>query len=291
MPGYNAYDQGAGYLNALNALNLLKIDPSYGDIAPPLPPTGTLMDISNIPIDGSGTYQTTISNLAPGHKIEYVFKAKPTTNHIKVTLSNVNVGIDPFGLNSFEFYIQSAIRTGYGYYIDSANVWGDGWFSVTDGTTRWKGAIAGVFWDEYARYSKIQAGFVRVVVENDWTSYDDASADIEIQVTETPLPTPDLTISGTIANHQTIGWIPIPIKGKPSQVTLLLWWDNDWAVYPTTDLDMIVYWDGGVNTNGALGNVPERTKLEDPTFIYVLIDGYYVPTGYDNFSLQVFYGK
>lgn len=289
LPGYNSYDQGAGYLNAANALAVLQADTSYGDVAPPLPPTGTLIDISNIPIVGSGTYKTTISGLAPGHKMEYIFKAKPTTNSIRVTLSNVNVGVDPLAMNSFEVYIGSAIRTTYAYYIDSANVWGDGWFLVTDGTTQWKGAIAGVFWDDYTRLSKIQHGFIKVVIENDWTSYDDASADITIKVTEKPLPTPDLSMSGSIADGQSIGWIVVPVPAMTTEVTLLLWWDNDWTVYPTSDLDLIVYWDEGYNTDGAHMNSPERTKMENPTFIYVLIDGYYIPTGTENFSLQVFY--
>ena len=292
LPGYNQYDQGAGYLNAANALAVLQADASYGDVAPPLPPTGTLMDISNIPIDGSGIYTTTITGLAPGLKKEYIFKAKPTTNSIKVTLSNVNVGaMNPLGANSFEVYIQSAIRTTYAYYIDSANVWGNGWFLVTDGTTNWKGAITGVFWDDYTRLSKIQPGFVKVVIENDWTSYDNASANVEIKVTEKPLPTPDLTISGTIANGQAIGWIAIPIKGKPATAELYLWWNNDWTKYPTSDIDMYVYWDDGYNLDGATLNSPERVKLGNPTFIYVLIYGYAIYTGTDNFSLRVYFSK
>lgn len=291
LPGYNQYDQGAGFLNAANALTFLQADTSYGDMALPLPPTGSLMDISNIPIEGSGTFTATVS-LAPGHKVEYIFKAKPTTNSIRVTLSGVNLGAaNPLGLNSFEVYIQSAKRTTYAYYIDSANVWGDGWFLITDDTTQWKGAITGVFMDDYTRLTKIEAGYVKVVIENDWTSYDTASANIKIKVTEKPLPKPDITISGTIAEGQFIGWLAIPVRGRPSEAELLLWFNNDWSVYPTSDVDMYVYWDGGYNFDGATLNSPERVKLEKPTFIYVLLYGYAIHTGTDNFTLKVYFKR
>jgi len=289
LPGYNQYDQGAGYLNAANALSVLKADTAYGSVAPPLPPTGTLMDISNIPIDGSGTFTTSVS-LSPGLKQEFIFKAKPTTNSIKVTLSGVSLGtMNPLKMNSFEVYIQSAIRTTYAYYIDSANVWGDGWFMITDGTTKWKGAITGVFWDDYTRLSKIQPGFIKVVIENDWTSYDNVSANVEIKVTEKSLPTPDITISGKIADGQSIGWLAIPIRGRPAEAILELWFDNDWSAYPTSDVDMYVYWDGGYNFDGATLNSPERVKLQNPTLIYVLLYGYAIYTGTDNFSIRVYF--
>jgi hypothetical protein len=292
LPGYNNYDQGAGYLNAANSLAALIADSSYGDVAPPLPPTGTLMDISNIPIVGSGVYTTTISNLAPGHKMEFVFKAKPSTNSIRVTLSGVNVGaMNPLGANSFEVYIGSAIRTTYAYYVDSANVWGDGWLLVTDGTVNWHGAITGVFWDDLTLLSKIQPGFIKVVIENDWTSYDNASANVEIKVTETPIPTPDLQQTQAIANGQNIGWMAVPVPKWASRATLMLWWTGDWSVYPTSDIDMAIYWDDGYNYDAATLNSPERAVLDNPTFIYVLIMGYYIPAGSDTYTLMIYFEK
>ncbi len=291
LPGWTQYDQGAGYLNAANSLAVLMADSSYGDVATPLPPPPPLTDISNIPIVGSGTYTTTFSGLAPGWNVEYIFKALPTTNSIRVTISGVNLGVDPLGMNALTVHVESAKRTMNGYYVHYSYVLGNAWFLITDGTTKWKGAVIGGLgdFDDYTRLTKIEPGYVKVVIENDWMSYDLASATIEIKVTEEPLPTPDLYLSGTINDGQDIGWLSVPITGAPTKATFELWWDHSWAMFPTNDLDLIVYWDDGYNYDGGTLNSPERVVLDNPTFIYVLISGYTVYTGTDNFALRIYF--
>ncbi len=290
LPGWTQYDQGAGYLNAANSLAVLMADPSYGDVAPALPPPPPLTDISNIPIVGSGKYTTTISGLAPGWKMEYIFKALPTTDNIKVTISDVDLGIDPLGMNALTVHIESAKRTMNGYYVHYSWVVGNAWFQVSDGVTKWKGAVIGGLgeYDEYTRLTKIEPGYVKVVIENDWMSYDSASATIEIKVSE-ELTTPDLYLSGTINDGQLIGWFSVPIIGAPVEAKLELWWDHSWAMYPTNDLDIIVYWDGGYNYDGGTLNSPERVELKNPTYIYALLIGYTVFTGTDNFTFKVYF--
>jgi len=291
LPGWTQYDQGAGYLNAANSLAVLMADPSYGDVAAPLPPPPPLTDISNIPIVGSGIYTTTFSDLAPGWKMEYIFKALPTTNQIKVTISGLDLGYDPLGMNALTVHIESAKRTMNGYYVHYSYVVGNAWFMVTDGTTNWKGAVIGGLgdYDEYTRLTKIEPGYVKVVIENDWMSYDLASATVQIKVTEKPLPTPDLYLSGTIHDGEYIGWLAVPLSGTPKEATLELLWDHDWSMFPTNDLDLIVYWDEGYNYDGGTLNSPERVKLENPTYIHVLLHGYTVFTGTDNFTLKIYF--
>jgi hypothetical protein len=291
LPGWTQYDQGAGYLNAANSLGVLMADTSYGDVATPLPPPPPLTDISNIPIVGSGTYTESFSGLAPGWNKEYIFKALPTTNNIRVTISNVNLGVDPLGMNALCVHIESAKRTTNGYYVHYSYVLGNAWFQVTDGSTKYKGAVIGGLgdFDDYTRLTKIEPGYVKVVIENDWMSYDLASATIEIKVTEEPLPTPDLYLSSTINDGQNIGWLMVPIIGAPKRATLELWWDHSWAMFPTNDLDLIIYWDDGYNYDAATINSPERAKLDNPTVIYVLISGYAVYSGTDNFTLRIYF--
>jgi hypothetical protein len=294
LPGWTQYDQGAGYLNAANSLTVLMNDASYGDTATPLPPAPPLTDIRNIPIIGSGTYTTTISGLAPGWKTEFIFKALPTTDSIRVTITGVNLGSDPLGgANSLVVHVESAKRTMNGHYVHYSYVIGDAWYLITDGTTQYHGAVIGGLgdFDEATRLTKIEPGYVKVVIENDWISYDNAAATVEIKVTEQPLPTPDLYMSGTIADGQSIGWLAVPIKGKPARATLELWWGHDWSAFPTNDLDLIVYWDDGYNYDAATLNSPERAKLNNPTFIYLLIDGYTVYSGTDSFTLKIYFEK
>jgi len=284
LEGYTEWDQGAGYLNAANALEALKADESIGDVPPPLPPTGTLMDITNIPIVGEGTFTTSITNLAPGHKVEFIFEITQPTEWVKLELTNVNLGAyNPLGLNSFEVYIQSAKRTTYGYYIDSANVWGDAWFMIHDDKTKWQGLVSGVFLDPYTR--PIEPGYMKIVIENDWTSADAISGDIKITVRAAAEPTPDVIISGIIVEGEWIGWTEISVPEGTKQAAIELRWVNDWTQYPTSDLDLYVYWDEGYNFNGATLNSPERVVLDKPTFIYVTLYGY---TVYDLVSPELY---
>lgn len=270
LPGYNQYDQGAGYLNAANALMDLKADTSLGDVAPPLPDEAELMDIQNIPIVTQGVYTTSITDLPPGHKMEYIFQVTESTDSIRLDVTNVELGTDPVGMNSFEVYIQSAKRTTYDYYVDSANVYGDSTFYIT----------------EDARV--IEPGYVRVVIENDWTSYDSASADITIEVTKAKKTKADITLKGRIWPYQGIGWIEVPVPPGTTEAIIELWWTHDWRTYPTADLDLILIWNGAFDFRGATFNSPERVVLTGPTgSIYLLIDGYAIYTGREPFEVRI----
>jgi len=287
LEGYTEWDQGAGYLNAASALEALKADKSIGDMAPPLPPLGELMDITNVPIVGDGTFAASITDLPPGHKKEFIFEITQATGWVKLDVTNVNLGFDPLGLNSFEVYIQSAKRTYYAYYIESANVWGNAWFRISDDRTKWSGATTGVFWDDFTRV--IEPGYMKIVIENDWTSFDVLSGDMKITARAEAEATPDVTLAGSIVQDEWVGWIPIAVPAGTQKAIIELRWVNDWTQYPTTDLDLYVYWDEGYNYDGATMGAPERAVLKQPTFIYVLINGYAVYVGSEPFELLVWF--
>ena len=275
LPGYVDYDQGAGYLNVYASWIALQKDTLLGELAPELPPEGTLADISNIPIVGEGIYDASIQNLAPGHKVDFIFKATHLTGEITLVIYDVYLGEqNPLGINSFEVYIQGAKRTCYDYFIDSANVYGSAWFTITDDSTSWGGHVYGV----YSQSHVIEPGYWKIVVENDWTSYDLLSCKIKIIVTPLPKIMPYYVFTGNVSEGSSVGWIEIPIPKGTAKVDLRLYWQNDWSKYPTSDLDMYVYWDEGLNYEGATLNSPERVVLTRPTYVYVLIYGFTVYT-------------
>jgi len=281
LDGYTAYDQGAGYLDAYGAFIALMEDESYGDVAPPLPLEAELVDITNIPIVGSGVYTASIENLPPGHKVDFNFEITEATESIRLDVTNVELGIDPLGVNSFEVYIQSAKRTYYDYYIDSANVVGNAWFLITDGATISKGHTYGA----YSLSHIIEPGYMKIVIENDWTSYDKLSCDIKIKVTEIQpeeVIEPDVTFAGEIGDGEWIGWAIVPIPEGAEVAIIELWWVNDWTKYPTSDLDMYLYLpDTGYIYEGATLNSPERVDLDtdgQPWFAF-LLHGYAIYTG------------
>lgn len=290
LDGYGSADQGSGYLNAWNALNALMSDPSYGDVATPLDPMGHLEDITNTDIVGSGEFTATIENLEPGFAFTYVFVATADTDSITVSLTGVDVNTrNPLGLNSFEVYIQSAKRTTYAYYIDSANVWGDATFTVTDDTTSWSGAVTGVFLDPFTRRAPIEPGFVKVVIEDDWTSSGPVSGTITISVTESPAIAPDLELVGSVADGG-VAQFRLKLSKGATGAIVELWWSNDWTAYPTADLDLIILADETFNFDGATLNSPERAVVSDlkkNSKLTLYVVGFTVFDASETFTLQV----
>lgn len=281
LDGYTAWDQGAGYLNVYNALEALKADNSLGDKAPELPPKAWLEPIANVPIFGAGKYKAYIRNLKPGHKVEFIFYVSHLTSMIKLDIRKVYLGDEnPLGINSFEVYIQSAKRSTYAYYVESANVNGSATFIITDYETKLIGHAYDASFDPLTRLAPIEPGYVKIVIENDWTSYDEVSAEIVITVKARMMPHPDYVQIGFIGQGEDTGWIPINVPKGVKSVEIQLLWLHDWSMYPTSDLDVIVRWEKGLDYNGATLNSPERVILERPTYIYVLIVGFTIYTGY-----------
>jgi len=68
-------------------------------------------------------------------------------------------------------------------------------------------------------------------------------------------------------------------------------------MYPTTDLDLYVYWYNGthwlMSYHGATLNAPERVILEKPVgMFYVLIHGYAIYTGFkEPYILTIWFTK
>jgi len=288
LPGYGVYDQGAGYLNAAYALRVLEADTSYGDVAPPLPEEASLVDLSNIPITIHGVYTTSIINLPPGRKQEYIFHAGETTDSIRLDVTNVVRGNNPLGLNSFEVYIQGAKRTRSDYYVSGANVIGNSYFYITDDTITWS---TPPFTPEptFSRsIHPIEPGYIKVVIENDWTSYDLASADITITVTKAKKTPATITYSGLIWPEQIIGWIAVNVPLGTTKAIVELWWTHNWNTYPSADLDLYIFWNGAMDLRAATSNSPERAILIGPTgTILFQIEGYLIYTGREPFELRI----
>lgn len=300
LDGYDIYDQGAGNLDAWNSFMYLVSNP-LGDVHPPLPPPDPNSPVTPKGFDtgivSSGTFSVDLVDLEPGFPVEFYFEATELTDYIEIKFSKLDMGID-LGLNSFEVSVQSAVRTGYDYFIESANVWGPALFKIKDFRTTWSGQISGVYYEEIL----IQPGYVKVCVENDWTSFDAISGELTITVKEgkpreqnaNPF-TPDELYAGTIETDDLIGWISVGV-GKFGAY-LELWWENDWNYYPTTDLDMAIAWvdiyDNVYYEFAAGGSLrcPEGVVIQgkEVAEIYVLIAGYETYTLVENWLLKVFY--
>jgi len=281
IPGYGLQDQGAGYVDAYASLQALIADRSLGDPIPSLPEEAELADIRNTPIVGRGYYEARIDPLEPGHKVEFVFKATEVTGRIILQILDVELGENPLEINSFEVYVQGAKRTIDDYFVDSANVDGDAWFKITDDYTRWGGRAYGVSSLSHV----IEPGYWRIVVENDWTSYDNLSGRIRLLVDILPKTIPYYNSTGRIGEGAGTGWIEIPLPPKTADIELRLSWRGDWSRYPSSDLDLYIYWDEGLTLEGATLNSPERVVLKKPTYIYAYIYAYEIHIEKEEYKL------
>jgi len=292
VPHFEVYEQGAGFNNAANALAALMADGSLGDAYPPLaPPVGpTPPEGMDLGISGAGSASIQINNLAPGEVRHYYFEVTDETSKITVHASNPSTVRNPLKLNSFEFHLSTGDRTYTDYYFSSANIWAKGgpaYFEVSDRVAIASGNATG----HGANPMLLQRGWTRISIENDWTSAGPISGSFEVEAFAEPRPDADYSESGEVMTGETDEIAPL-FPCPEAMCSANLSWENDWTMYPTTDLDMIAYGisDGFslvyIDFGGASLHAPETTSINrgDPdwtlgnpanvAFMFYDVDGY-----------------
>ncbi len=259
---YTEFAQGNGYLNVVNSLALLQngIDSGLH--------ISSRYHLRGIDL-GGGTQTWSTGDLGPGITYDITIAVDEDTQSLDVCLSNVTFSgtENPLMGDSFEFYIQSAVRTAEYSYVYSANIYGDACFAVDDPNP----------------------GNIRIVVEGDWTNWGTMSCDVTVTEHEgrENLGGP----KGTIGYDEWIVYY-IDVPEGLGAVMFELWWMHNWSKFPTYDLDMYVidpY--GNVYVDGAYYWSPEKQIIENPvpgTYV-VYIYGYEIYHGRDPYWLNVYY--
>ncbi len=271
LPGYGVLEQGAGANNAAAAMAALLGDNHLGEAFPPLPapdpaspvvPEGTDLGIEN---GGSVTVQ--VNDLAPGLAQHYYVKTDRNTSRIAVDATGIRTKRDPFGINSFEVYVKTGTRTYQHYYAESINVFGNAHIEVTDLHSEATGAVGNA---DLVSHMLIQPGYTRITIENDWTSSGPMSGTFEITVEANGNPSGVASIPGSIADHDFVPVAPLPCPELACRLDIT--WVNDWTVYPTTDLDLVIFgidddfnlWE--LDLSAASLNAPESNN--NPFFLF-----------------------
>jgi hypothetical protein len=112
-----------------------------------------------------------------------------------------------------------------------------------------------------------QTGLVRVAIQGDWTNGGRISANLTVERHRRPPMLP--SAAGVISQDDMIPYyVDIPTAGE---VSLELFWLQNWGRYPTNDLDLFVLdpagnvvRDAGGRIPGATLNSPERVTLTNP---------------------------
>jgi hypothetical protein len=119
-----------------------------------------------------------------------------------------------------------------------------------------------------------QVGFMRVMVNGDWTNAGTVAADVTVTATEKSDERPALKLKGTIHDGEILAYaFQVPEGINSAQVKLA--WKHDWRHYPTNDIDLVLVDPAGNEIDdGATLSTPETVNVDKPAAglwsVYVL---------------------
>jgi hypothetical protein len=108
-----------------------------------------------------------------------------------------------------------------------------------------------------------QIGLVRVAIMGDWTNAGRVSARVTITRKQKfdGLPT---TVA--IIEQDETDFVEVDVPAGASKAVFEVAWKQNWARYPTNDLDLVLIDPAGhINDSGASFNSPERVEIANPT--------------------------
>jgi subtilisin family serine protease len=277
IPTAVAVDQGAGYVNAAGARDLL--DAGVASIGDPGPAKKKVSQNVHIgagiaPIESSN-YVTTLANLRPAERREFYYVVKKGTAAVRVTLSNITPALPPAQQNAFfGDDIQYAVHSAKTSAIGEGDYLAAGFTSA----------------DRTLLFEKPETGLMRITVLGDWTNVGTVSTDVRIEEIKEPLPRHTFKgdlVEGELKVHQ----VDIPLG--TTSVTFRLSWDSDWGAYPTNDIDLILVPPGGGPAifTGATIDSPETVTIPSPTpgVWTLLVDGFTIAAASEKYQLRVHY--
>jgi hypothetical protein len=315
IPGFEPMEQGAGYINCLNSLDILK------DMAP-LPDKKSCQwghhwgDWWFPPLDllrmkgGKATVNDVVLNPA---QFEYFnFWVGQQVDAVRITLGDVEFAPleeqNPVFLDSGYIYLSSAARDG----IDDYPIISDFWDYNFDG-----GPYTFIY--QFSSDFAWQPGVMRLVFEQDWWSYSPIHiGELTIEVFEVSarkfscwgrnmlfmmnrgVDVDEAQISmydgmivketGTVAEGE-LDIYSFTIPDADGMGIVELSWYRDWSKWATSDLDIIIFKDGFFySAAGATGSAPEFDLIFGPGDYEIWVDGYQVYFGKDEpYTLRIIY--
>ncbi|MEM2780841.1 MAG: S8 family serine peptidase, partial [Candidatus Bathyarchaeia archaeon] len=289
IPGFTAEEQGAGYVNAVNALNVIKSG-TFGTLPTTWPHHIGYLWFPPIEVTRLCKGKATFNNivLEPTKYQYFAFWASSEVDSIKITLSDV-VLADPAQQNPFwgdagVIYLSTAERGGARdyYYVWGLYFNGDSELLVTFDVPISAGVIRLALAGDFSSYNPVIVGKVTIEVTEVWVT----SIDKKVILYNNGVPTQALVevysgriegYYGTIKQGETDVYT-FKIKDANGFAFVFLYWYRDWTKWATSDLDLIIINpDGSWNIDGATLASPEVTILTaGPGEYTILIDGYQV---------------
>jgi len=320
LEGYEAFEQGAGYINCFNSLELIKEmaeeedkdkcchrcrcrwNHHFGSMwFPPL----EMLDFD----DGVATVKDI--TLEPGLFEYFNFWISEEVDSIKITLSDVSFDDNQnfvFGGDAGVIYLSTAVREGIDdYYFGSPSVgpeliFGDAVFQISSDVHVQPGVVRLVLGGDFSSFGNVYIGEMTIEVVKTqgfkcgrWVGIFNSGVDVEeAQVS--------LYEGGVIKERGKVKEgeydlysFTIPELGHEQLAIVELSWFRDWSKWATSDLDILIFKlfpDGYelVNVDGATGRSPEFVQLTEPGSYLIMIDGYQVYFDKkERYSLEIMY--
>lgn len=301
IPGFTELEQGAGYINVENSLEVIK-SMVFGTI-----PTTWSHHFDSLwfpPIQtiwlSHGT--TTLHNvtLEPGKYKYFAFWVNSEVDSIKITLSNVQLA-DPALQNPFFgdaglIHLSTSERGGLtSYFFRSVYFRGNGQLLTTSDVPFQPGVVRLVVAGDYSSYNAVTIGELKIEVTEVWTFSlcgtvimfnNGVPAEAMVEV----YPGKIQRLCGSVKQGESDTY-SFNIPDANGYAYVFLYWYRDWAHWATSDLDLIITKpDGKLDTTGATSKSPETTMIKGVGDYTLLVDGYQVL--FDNteyYSLEIVY--
>ncbi len=304
IDGYSAMEQGAGYINCVNSLELIKDMESECDCGCKWkwghhfgkwwrPPIETLR------VRGGKAVINDVT-LEPGLYEYFAFWVGSQVDAIRITLSGVEFAPweeqNPLFGDAGVLYLSSTGREGAPeYHIPIVYFFGDGVIQFSANVAVGPGLIRLVLAGDFSSYAPLTIEEVTIeLVEvkackwgrwlgiwNKGVNVDQAQVSI---------------YDGTIEKHKgkiregEIDAYSFTIPDETGFAFVELSWKLDWTKWATSDLDMVIIGPSGVNVEGASGASPEVTSIIGPGDYTILVDGYQVYWGKkEKYTLRIIY--
>ncbi len=246
-------DQGMGYLDVAGSLTLLnkhkvpgqlpQFPPYFGDVALNLLKFGYLPYF----VGPSTTVNLKANNLLPGQKKEFLIYIGKDLGTVQVQVTSVTPQLPPDKQN--QIFGDDVILAAH---QAKTSAFGEGDYPVFSFVN-----APGTF-----KIDAPEPGYMRVVLVGDWTNAGRVSA--TLTVTAANKGTAAFDNYGKV-NEGDLLSIPYTMPAGVNIGTFELTWNNDWAHYPTNDLDLIVVDpDGNVILDGATLNGRELATITTP---------------------------
>jgi hypothetical protein len=300
LEGYEDFEQGAGYINCYNSLNVIKEMEEE-----PKTKGGEYCGHSKCHHHGSywhpplellhfrnGEAIVNDISLEPGKYNYFNLWVTEEVDSIRITLSGIQYADlseqNPYFYDDGVIYLSTAVREGiedYLIYLDYFYYYDEYIIEVSSDLDFQPGVARLVLAGDFSAFNNILIEEMKIEIVKteafrcgNWIGIFNSGADVD----EAQISIFDGNIireHGKVKEGESdVYSFTIPESDEAQLAIIELSWFRDWSKWATSDLDILIFNELGylINIDGATGKSPEFVQLTEPGMYYIMIDGYQV---------------